>query len=59
MEADISEDDLQELKNGNKKVMANIIDSAELSGETYIPCVYCGYNANVYNGDDDEINFIF
>ena len=55
MEAEISAEDLKELKDGNKELMWNIIQSAELYGETYVPD--CDYNADIY-GDEEEFEYI-
>ena len=59
MEADISEEDLKELKNGNKELMKNIIENrAELSGETYFP-YESPNNEWALDGYEDEIAFEF
>ena len=57
MEAEISAEDLKELKNGNKELMWNIIQNAELSGDTYIPD--CDFNEDVYEYGEDYIAFEF
>lgn len=57
MEAEISIEDLKELKNGNKELMWNIIQDAELSGDTYVPD--CDCNENIYEYGEDYIAFEF
>lgn len=57
MEAEISIEDLKELKNGNKELMWNIIQDAELSGDTYVP--YCDQNESIYDDGEDYIEFEF
>lgn len=57
MEADVTADELKEIKNGNKKLMWEIIQNAEVCGETYVP--YCDPNEDVYEDDDDYIEFEF
>lgn len=57
MEAEISAEDLKELKNGNKELMWNIIQHAELSRDTYVPD--CDCNEDVYKYGEDYIAFEF
>ena len=55
MEADITVEELENLRNGDEETMKKIIQKAELGGETYVPD--CDYNAEIY-GDEEEFEYI-
>lgn len=57
MEADITVEELEKLKNGDKELAKEIIQRAELSGETYVPD--CEYNEGIYENGEDYIEFLF
>ena len=61
MEAEITDEELENLKEAcheeQEKLMRLIIESAELSGETYIPGKDNG--CEDYDNPEDEINFLF
>ena len=70
MEADISDEEMNELlifsgqatgvRDCRKahKIMSNIIERADLSGETYILGKDCGGVDN-YDNPEEEVNFLF
>ena len=70
MEADVTEEEMKELLiySGQAKgvrdcrkaeaIMRNIIERAELSGETYILGKDCGGVDN-YDNPEEEVNFLF
>jgi len=55
MEADITIEELEKIKNGDEETMKSIIQKAELSGETYVPD--CDYNEDIY-GNEKEFEYI-
>ena len=55
MGADITVDELEKLKNGDSELAKEIIERAELGGETYVPD--CDYNADIY-GNEEEFDII-
>ena len=55
MEADITVDELDKLKSGDKELAKEIIQRAELGGETYVPD--CDYNEEIY-GDEEKFEYI-
>lgn len=61
MEAEVSEEELDVLKNGKYReaeaLMEKIIERGKLSGETYIPGKYNG--CEDYDNPEDEVNFLF
>lgn len=57
MEADITVEELEKLKNGDEKLAREIIQKAEISGETYVPD--CDYNEGIYKNGEDYIEFLF
>ena len=57
-EAEVTDDELKELQNGNIDLMEDIIKRSTLSGETYILGKDCG-GVDDYDNPDEEINFLF
>ena len=57
MEADITQEELKELKSGNRELMLGIIQNAKLSGDTYVP--FSDNNDEIYEDGDDYIEFEF
>ena len=59
MEADITLDELKKLKNGDEELAKEIIQRAELDGETYVPD--CDYNEEIYRDEEEFecIEFLF
>ena len=57
MEADITVEELENLRNGDEETMKKIIQKAEISGETYVPD--CDYNEGIYENREDYIEFLF
>lgn len=57
MEADITKEELEKIKNGDEEVMKSIIQKAELNGDTYVP--YCDQNDIIYDNNEDYIEFLF
>lgn len=55
MEADITIEELEKIKNGDEEVMKNIIQRAKLDSETYVPD--CDFNKDIY-GDKKEFDYI-
>ena len=55
MEADITIDELERLKNHDSELAKEIIERSELSGDTYVPD--CDYNADIY-GDEEKFDYI-
>ena len=55
MEAEITVDELEKLKSGDEELAREIIQRAELGGETYVPD--CDYNADIY-GDEEKFKYI-
>lgn len=60
MKADITEKELADLRESKNryKLMERIIESATLSGETYILGKDCG-GVDDYDNPEKEINFLF
>ena len=57
-EAEVTDEELKELQNGNIDLMEDIIKRSVLSGETYILGKDCG-GVDDYDNPDEEINFLF
>ena len=55
MEADITIEELEKIKNGDEETMKGIIQKAGLGGETYVPD--CDYNKDIY-GDEEKFEYI-
>lgn len=60
MEADVTEKELEDLRESKNRyeLMERIIESATLSGETYILGKDCG-GVDDYDNPEKEINFLF
>ena len=60
MEADVTEKELEDLRESKNRyeLMKRIIESATLSGETYILGKDCG-GVDDYDNPEKEINFLF
>ena len=60
MEADVTEKELEDLRESKNRyeLMKRIIESATLSGDTYILGKDCG-GVDDYDNPEKEINFLF